>query len=68
MLLKQLDNWVRRAVDAAHVATHVEAEDRRCGLDRRQGQDRRREVRIGEVKDRRCEDRRSVPPEGKSIN
>jgi len=77
MLFKQLDSWVRRAVYASRVvraeqSTIQEAyqgPERRQSYERRGGQDRRREMRFGDVKDRRSSvDRRSNPPQAKSIN
>lgn len=78
MLFKQLDSWVRRAVYASRVlgaeqSTIQEAyqgPERRQSYERRGGQERRREMRFGdEVKDRRSSvDRRSNPPQAKSIN
>lgn len=78
MLLKQIDNWVRRAVYASRaeavksstVQECYQGAERRQATERRSTQDRRREIRFGvEVKDRRAEsDRRSNPPLAKSIN
>lgn len=70
MLLKQLDNWVRRVVHASR----AEAVERRSGRDRRQGPDRRKHCRSDannslEASDRRSNvDRREEPPQSQSIN
>jgi len=78
MLFKQLDSWVRRAVYASRalgveqstIQEAYQGPERRQSYERRGGQERRREMRFGvEVKDRRSRvDRRSNPPQAKSIN
>jgi len=78
MLIRQLDNWVRRAVDASRVQMDERAvvqenymgQERRQGEDRRQGLERRQESRYGvEAKDRRDDvDRRSAEVQVNAIN
>ena len=59
MLLKQLDNWVRRTVNEKQLVIG----ERRSGEERRQLEDRRKHMRFGMgTKGRRSEvDRRSEP-------
>ena len=54
MLLKQLDNWVRRAVNASK----LETVERRNGQDRRQRPDRRQDYRQEYEDDFHVHDRR----------
>ena len=78
MLIRQLDNWVRRAVDATRVGTversaiqeDYQGPERRKAQDRRHGLDRRKEFRFGvEASDRRNDvDRRAVSQQVKAIN
>ena len=66
MLIKQLDNWVRRAVQGESQAEIVE----RRSSQHRQLKERRQESRFGlEAKDRRSEvDRRAAQPQANAIN
>jgi len=78
MLIRQLDNWVRRAVFASRVEMgergaiqeSYQGSERRQGQDRRQRLERRQESRFGvETKDRRGSiDRRAAQLQANAIN
>ena len=80
MLIRQLDNWVRRAVDASRVEVvecgaaqeSYQGRERRQGQDRRQGLERRKDSRFGavaEAKGRRSKaDRRATQSQANAIN
>jgi len=78
MLIRQLDNWVRRAVFASRVEVVecsaiqecYQGPERRQGQDRRQRLQRRQESRFGvETKDRRGDvDRRAAQLQANAIN